>query len=377
MSDPMPLEGIRVLEFAHAMAGPFCGGLLGDFGAEVIKIERAGSGDSLRRMGPVGAESLWFTVNGRNKRSVEVDLADPSDNKYVKDLVASSDAIVENYRPGTLEKYGLGWDDVEKVNPRVVMLRISGFGRGGPYSNRPGFGKIAESFSGATNVTGYKDTPPVHPGYSLADLTTGMYGAWGIMLALFERERSGKGQMIDLGLYDGLFRMLEWQIPFFEKLGIDATRNGASFPFEGAFVTEICPASDGAFVVVSAATTSTIENLIAFLRGEGVYALENSNSVEASAALRRWVAKREAGDAIARLTEVGVVTDRVYRPSDLAADPHVNARGSLVAVETEDYGTVRMPAPVPNLMRTPGRIRAAAPKLGQDNGKIDLKGGQA
>ena len=377
MPDAMPLDGVRVLEFGHAMAGPFCGGLLGDFGAEVIKVERVGSGDSLRRMGPVGAESLWFAVNGRNKRSVEVDLADPKDNRYIMDLVASSDVIVENYRPGALEKYGLGWEDVEKVNPRLVMLRISGFGRGGPYSDRPGFGKIAESFSGATNITGYKDTPPVHPGYSLADLITGMFGAWGIMLALFERERSGKGQMIDLGLYDGLFRMIEWQIPFWEKLGIDAERNGASFPFAGAFVTEICPASDGAFVVVSAATTSTIENLIDFLRRQGEYTKETSDSVEASAALRRWVTQHKADEAIALLRGVRVVADRVYKPSDLAEDPHIAARGSLVPVETDDYGIVRMPAPAPTLMRTPGRIRSAAPKLGQDNGKIDLPGAGA
>lgn len=368
----MPLDGIRVLEFGHAMAGPFCGGLLGDFGAEVIKVERAGSGDSLRRMGPAGAESLWFTVNGRNKRSVAVDLDDPDDNAYVRDLVRSCDVIVENYRPGAMERHGLGWDDVEALNPRAVMLRISGFGRGGPYSDRPGFGKIAESFSGATNITGYPDTPPVHPGYSLADLITGTYGAWGIMLALFERERSGRGQMIDLGLHDGLFRMIEWQIPFLDKLGIDAQRNGASFPFAGAFVTEICPASDGAFVVVSAATTATIENLIAFLRTEGEYDKEMSDSVEAAMALRRWVSVRTADEAITRLREVRVVTDRVYRPSDLARDPHIEARGSLVPVETEEYGTVRMPAPAPRLSRTPGRIRSAAPRLGQDNGKIDL-----
>jgi crotonobetainyl-CoA:carnitine CoA-transferase CaiB-like acyl-CoA transferase len=372
MNEPMPLDGIRVLEFAHAMAGPFCGGLLADFGAEVIKVERKGTGDSLRRMGPVGAESLWFTVNGRNKKSVAVDLADPDDNAYVQALAASSDVIVENYRPGTMESFGLGWEDVQRLNPRAVMLRISGFGRGGPYSDRPGFGKIAESFSGATNITGYPETPPVHPGYSHADLNTGLYGAWGIMLALFERERSGRGQMIDLGLYDGLFRMIEWQIPFYEKLGIDAQRNGASFPFEGAFVTEICPANDGAFVVVSAATTTTIENLIAFLRSEGEYTHETSDSREASAALRRWVSARTADEAIKRLTDVRVVTDRVYRPSDLAADPHIAARGSLVAVETEEYGTVRMPAPVPRLSRTPGCVRSEAPKLGQDNGRIEL-----
>ena len=374
MSDALPLDGIRVLEFAHAMAGPFCGGLLADFGAEVIKVERRGTGDSLRRMGPVGAESLWFTINGRNKRSVAVDLADPEDNAYVKRLAASSDVSVETYRPGAMESFGLGWDDISTMNPRAVMLRISGFGRGGPYSDRPGFGKIAEAFSGATNITGYQDTPPVHPGYSHGDLTTGLFGAWGIMLALFERERSGKGQMIDLGLHDGLFRMIEWQVPFWEKLGIDAKRNGASFPFAGAFVTEICSASDGAFIVVSAATTSTIENLIGFLRAEGEYTAEKSDSREAAAALRRWVAHRSADEAIKHLSAVRVVTDRVYRPSDLARDPHIAARGSLVPVQTEDYGEVRMPGPVPRLSRTPGRITSPAPKLGQDNGQIDLKG---
>jgi crotonobetainyl-CoA:carnitine CoA-transferase CaiB-like acyl-CoA transferase len=373
MPESMPLDGIRVLEFAHAMAGPFCGGLLGDFGAEIIKVERRGTGDSLRRMGPLGAESLWFSVNGRNKRSIEVDLADPEDNAYVKRLVAATDVIIENYRPGAMESFGLGWEDVEKINPQLIMLRISGFGRGGPYSDRPGFGKVAEAFSGATNITGYADSPPVHPGYSLGDLTTGVFGALGIMLALHERTRSGRGQMIDLGIYDALFRMIEWQVPFWEKLGIDAERAGASFPFEGAFVTEICGAADGAFVVVSAATTSTIENLIRFLREEGVYQQEESDSRAASAALRTWVAGRAADDAIAELRAVRVVAGRVFRPSDLSKDPHIAERGSLVSVDTDEYGAVRMPAPVPRLSRTPGRVRWAGPKLGADSGRIDIE----
>lgn len=370
MSESMPLDGIRILEFSHAMAGPFCGGLLGDFGAEVIKVERRGSGDSLRRMGPAGGESLWFSINGRNKKSIEVDLSDPDENAYVKNLVSSCDVVIENYRPGAMESYGLGWEDIEKVNSRAVMLRISGFGRGGPYSDRPGFGKIAEAFSGATNITGYKDAPPVHPGYSLGDLTTGVFGALGIMFALYERESSGKGQMIDLAIYDALFRMIEWQVPFWEKLGIDAERAGASFPFRGAFVTEICEAVDGTYVVISAATTSTIDNLIAFLRREGVYTAAESDSFEAAMALRKWVSARPAEDAIAQLQAVRVVVDRVYRPSDLAKDPHIAERGSLVSVETDDYGPVRMPAPVPRLSRTPGRIRWAGPRLGADNGQV-------
>lgn len=374
MTGVSPLEGIRVLEFAHAMAGPFCGGLLGDFGAEVIKVERKGSGDSLRRMGPKGAESLWFSVNGRNKRSVEVDLEAVEDNEYVKKLVASSDVVIENYRPGAMESWGLGWEDIETLNPRTIMLRISGFGRGGPYSDRPGFGKVAEAFSGATNVTGYRDSPPVHPGYSLGDLTTGTFGALGIMFALFEREKSGKGQLIDLGLYDGLFRMIEWQIPFWEKLGIDSERNGAAFPFDGAFITEICEAQDGRNIVVSAATTATIENLIQFLRDEGWYTQAESSSRAGAAALRDWVAQRSSDEAIAQLSAQRIVTGRVYQPSDLASDPHIAARGSLISVPTEEYGDVRMPAPVPRLSRTPGSIKWAGPRLGQDNGQIELPG---
>lgn len=372
MTQAMPLEGIRILEFAHAMAGPFCGGLLGDFGAEVIKVERRGTGDSLRRMGPAGAESLWFSVNGRNKRSVEVDLADAEDNAYVKRLVASSDVIIENFRPGAMEQWGLGWDDVKEINPRIVMLRISGFGRGGPYSARPGFGKVAEAFSGATNITGYPDGPPVHPGYSLGDLTTGTFGALGIMFALFERERSGEGQLVDIGLYDALFRMIEWQIPFWEKLGIDAQRNGALFPFDGAFVTEICAAADGRNIVVSAATTATIENLIQFLRDAGTYTAPESNSRNASAALKAWVSQRTSDEALEQLAAQRIVTGRVYQPSDLAADPHVAARESLVTVPTAEYGDVRMPAPVPRLSRTPGRVRWAGPSLGRDNGLVEF-----
>ena len=373
------LDGVRVLEFGHAVAGPFATAMLGDFGAEVIKIERPGKGDSLRRMGPRDASGLWFAVAGRNKRSLEVDLDTPEGNSYIKGLAADADVIVENFRPGVMESFGLGWADIEQMNPRAVMLRISGFGQDGPYRERRGFGKIAEAFSGATNLTGYTDGPPVHPGYSLADALTGLFGAYGVVLALRERDASGVGQCVDLGLYDGLLRMVEWQIPFWEVLGLDSQRSGASFPFEGAFVTEVCEASDGRHVVVSAATSTTIERLMKFLRDEDLFASEaldlgaGTDTKAVARALQTWVKRSTAAEAVEQLEALGIVAGHVYRPSDLAQDPHIAERGSLVPMETDDYGIVRVPAPVPRLSRTPGEVKWEGPELGNANGMINTR----
>jgi crotonobetainyl-CoA:carnitine CoA-transferase CaiB-like acyl-CoA transferase len=366
----MALEGIRVLEFGHVIAGPFAASLLGDHGAEVIKVERPNQGDSLRKMGPQGARGLWFEVSARNKKSVEVDLGSPEGAAFARELVESADVVIENYRPGVMEQWGLGWDDVHNINPRVVMLRISGFGQTGPYSSRPGFGKISEAFSGATNLTGYTDAPPVHPGYSHGDLVTGVFGAFGVMLALHERNASGLGQMIDLPLYEGLFRMIDWQVPFLDVLGIDSTRNGASFPFAGGFITEILPAIDGKFVVVSAATGKHVNNVVAFLQTGGYLEVEGEDDIpvsEVKKALGAWLGTQNSDEAVASLKAVGVIAETVSKPSDIVKDPHIAARQNLVPVESEAYGKFTVPAPVPRLSRTPGQVRSLGPKLGEHN----------
>ncbi|UKA55263.1 CoA transferase [Arthrobacter sp. FW305-BF8] len=364
------LEGIRVLEFGHVIAGPFAASLLGDHGAEVIKIERPNQGDSLRKMGPQNARGLWFEVSARNKKSVEVDLGSPEGAAFARELVESADVIIENYRPGVMEQFGLGWDDVHAINPRAVMLRISGFGQTGPYSARPGFGKISEAFSGATNLTGYTDGPPVHPGYSHGDLVTGVFGAFGVMLALHERNTSGLGQMIDLPLYEGLFRMIDWQVPFLDVLGIDSTRAGASFPFAGGFITEILPTIDGKFVVVSAATGKHVGNVVDFLQEGGHLEVKGEGDIPVSVikdALGAWLGTQNSDEAVASLKSVGVIAEKVSKPSDITKDPHIAARHNLVPVESEEYGKFTVPAPVPRLSRTPGQVRSLGPKLGAHN----------
>ncbi|NMI00114.1 CaiB/BaiF CoA transferase family protein [Pseudonocardia acidicola] len=359
------LDGIRILEMGHAVAGPFAASLLADFGAEVIKVEQPGVGDSLRRMGPrIDGNSIWWSVGGRNKHSVTIDFKAPAGRELVLRLVGSCDAVVENYRPGVLERARLGWEELSAVNPRLVMLRVSGFGQTGPYSARGGFGKIAEAFSGATELTGNRGQAPLHPGYSLADATSGLMGAYGLMLALFERERSGEGQVIDLALYEPLLRMIEWQLPFAETQGHEPSRNGNQFPFNEAFITDICATGDGGSVVVSAATSTSIASLQALLVTAGQLPATETSSTATVFALRRWCAERDQATATKELQANNVVAGGVNTASQIIADEHVQARGSVVRVPTT-RGDRSMPAALPMLSRTPGAVRWPGPELGE------------
>jgi crotonobetainyl-CoA:carnitine CoA-transferase CaiB-like acyl-CoA transferase len=258
-----PLSGLKVLELGEALAGPLTCTLLGDFGASVIKVERPGAGDSMRTMGPVrDGVGLWWTVTGRGKRSIALDLKSPDGREVLSALATRwADVVVENFRPGVLERNGIVWDELHAANPGVILVRISGFGQSGPYAARRGFGKIAEGFSGATNLTGHRDGPPVQPGYSLGDATTAMFAVVGALLALFARERGGHGQVIDLALYEGLLRLIEWQLPLEAHGELAVTRNGNSFPFEDAFITDIVTCADGESVIYSAATAVHLARL--------------------------------------------------------------------------------------------------------------------
>ncbi|MEV0694437.1 CoA transferase [Streptomyces sp. NPDC050388] len=366
-----PLQGLRVVELGHALAGPFGGALLGDFGADVIKIEHPRQGDSLRDMGPkLGENSVWWRVTGRNKRSVCIDFKKPEGLSLVQDLLRTADVLIENFRPGVLDRSGLGWSDLSRLNPRLVMLSISGFGSGGPYSERPGFGKIAEAFSGATHLTGQADAPAVHPGYSLGDATTGLMGAFGVMVALQERDRSGKGQLIDLALYESLLRMIEWQVPLKQMLGWEAHRKGNQFPFEDAFLTDICATADDSDIVVSAATTKALDAIRRLLTDEDVIGPSSGTTAEMAAALRDWVAKRPREEALRLLRERDIVAGPVYSASDIIADEHIAARQNLVSVPDVTGADVLMPNVVPKLETTPGSVRWAGPALGQHSDEV-------
>ena len=374
----LPLRGIRVIEMGFAVAGPFACALLADFGAEVIKIEPPGAGDSMRRMGPAkDGVGLWWSVAARSKKSVTIDIRHERGQQLIKDLVARSDVLVENFRPGVLERYGLGWEQLGAVNPDLIMLRISGFGQTGPLANRPGFGKIGESFSGATQLTGPRDGAPLHPGYSLADLTTGLMGAFAVMIALFARQnRDIRGELIDLALYEPLFRMIEWQIPLWEQLGQLPQRDGPRFPFGQSFLVNICRTSDDRYVVVSAATEATIARVIALLVAEGMLEaplapLEDVGRV--NRLLEQWIARTPASEALAKLHEHDVVADMIYTAADLYEHEHIRARGNLVTLDHPVLGRITMPAPVPKFGNLDGNVLWPGPELGEHTEEVLMR----
>jgi crotonobetainyl-CoA:carnitine CoA-transferase CaiB-like acyl-CoA transferase len=375
MSDP-PLAGLRVVELGHTLAGPLAATFLGDFGADVIKVERVDGGDSLRGMGPKHAGTgVWWSVTGRNKRSIGLDFKRPEGREILLKLLAETDVLVENFRPGALERSQLGWDDLSPQFPRLIMLRISGFGQTGPYSSRGGFGKIAEAFSGATYLTGEKDQPPLHPGFSLGDATTGLMGAFGVVLALRARESSGQGQLVDLALYEPLFRLIEWQVPLHGLLGQLVTRNGPRFPFDGAFITDICATADDRSIVVSAATASSLERLRNFVREEGL-AGDDVPDGDADSdlaivnGLRRWVADHSLEEAVTRLSSEGLVVGGVLSAAELMEDPHVDARENIARVADGRGVEIPMPSALPRLSKTPGRIRWTGPGLGDHTREV-------
>lgn len=365
-----PLHDIRILELGHALAGPFASVMLADFGADVIKIERPGVGDSLRAMGPQrGGKGIWWTVTGRNKRSVCIDLKSPEGLELVRDLVATSDVVVENFRPGVLDRLGLGYEALSAIKPDIIMLRVSGFGQTGPYSHRGGFGKIAEAFSGATHLTGAADAPPVHPGYSLGDATTGLMGAFGIMLALRHRDQTGQGQQIDLALYEPLLRMIEWQVPLHDVAGTSPMRNGPRFPFDGAFITDICRTKDEEAIVVSAATTESLTALRRLLVTAGTLGDEAAGEADVVAALRTWVASQTRESALETLHEARVVADGINTAADIGRNEHIAARHNLVTVPDGDH-QVRMPGVVPRMTGSPGQINWAGADLGEHTDEV-------
>lgn len=376
-----PLSGIRVIELGHALAAPFACALLADFGADVIKIEHPAHGDSLRDMGPMLDESsAWWSVTGRGKRSVCVDFKKAEGLHIVKGLIRQADIVVENFRPGVLDRAGLGWAALHEQFPALIMLSISGYGRGGPYSDRPGFGKIAEAMSGATHLTGDPAAPPVHPGYSLGDATTGIFGAFGVLLALRHRDATGEGQLIDLALYESLLRMVEWQVPLHAVLGQTPVRNGAVFPFEDAFLTDVCATADGESVVVSAATTKAKDSVRQMLVAEGLLGDESVSDESVSdepvsvdmmsQTLRGWVLTRTREEALSTLLAYDIVAGPVYTTRDIVADPHMAARGNLVTMQSNHGVDVPMPAVVPSMSATPGEVRWVGPALGQHTGEV-------
>jgi len=380
MSERLPLSGIRVLDIGTLIAGPFGATLLGDFGAEVIKVEQPGRGDALRGTpqddGSAGRTLNWL-IEARNKKSITLNLRVEAGQAILKDLVRHADVVMENFTPGTLERWNLGWEDLKKINPRLIMARVSGYGQVGPYSKRAGYDRIALGFSGYMYPTGFPDRFPVRPAFPTADYNTGTFGALAVMLALFERDaRGGEGQMIDLALYEPTFRITAGMLNEFVTAGKIRERIGnrnPTFSPAGTFETK-----DGRYVQIAAGGDKVFERLAhAIDRPELATDPRYSKSRERiaradelEALLGEWIGAHEFADFEERLVGANVPFGGIYTAADIAEDPHYKARDSYVSVEDEIEGELVMPGVVPKLTGTPGKVRSTGPDIGQHNEEI-------
>jgi succinyl-CoA---D-citramalate CoA-transferase len=371
------LAGVRVLELGHVIAGPFCGQVLGDLGADVVKVEAPGVGDVLRQWGWGGGDgdSLWWRVTGRNKRSVTVDLRRPEGQQLVRRLAREADVVVENFRPGTLERWNLGYEQLSAVNPGLVLVRISGFGQDGPYAARAGYAAIGEAMGGLRALTGYPDHPPVRVGVSLGDSLAGLMGALGAVAALHARERTGRGQVVDASIYESVLAITEALVPEWQVARQRRRRSGPTLP--GVAPSNVYPAWDGQ-VLIAANQDSVFGRLAAAmgqpeLAGDPRFASHQARGrhmAELDERIADWTAARPARQVLDRLHEAGVPAGLVYEPEDMLADPQFRARRSLVEVPDRDHGHVTMAAVAPRLSDTPGRVRWAGPALGQHTAEV-------
>lgn len=372
-----PLGGLTVLDLSTIVSGGTATSLLADFGAEVVKVEHPRGGDPLRSWGPfVRGQSLWWKVVSRNKKSITLDLSLPAGQELLLRLVDRSDVLVENFRPGTLERWGLGPDRLMDRNPRLVVLRISGYGQTGPYRHRPGFGTVAEAMSGLVAISGFPDGPPLAPPIPLADEVAGILGACSVLMALHHRAQSGRGQIVDTSLYEPLFRLLIPHIPQYCSLGILAHRTGNHFP--DAAPRNLYRTRDGSWVALSATSQRVFERLAAAIGRldlvEDPRFRDNASRVahrkELDEILADWMAHHTETEVLERLEASGAVAGPVYDVPRILEDPHYAAREDIVTVSDPDVGEIRMPGIVPKLSDTPGQVAFAGPRLGQHNKEV-------
>jgi crotonobetainyl-CoA:carnitine CoA-transferase CaiB-like acyl-CoA transferase len=366
-----PLAGCRVLELGSIVAGPFCGRLLADFGAEVIKIEPA-EGDGVRSVGKrYRGKSMHAASILRNKSLAAVDLRRPEGQEIVRRLVARCDILIENFRPGALEKWGLGYEDLKRIRPDLIMVRISGFGQTGPLSQRPGFGVIAEAMSGLRHITGDPDRPPARVGVQLTDYVSGLYAAFGAVMALYHRRATGEGQYVDAALYECAFSFMEPFVPAFEKLGAIAGRTGSALADSAP--NNLYPTRDGGYVHITGNHDAVFRRLIAAMGMPELaqdarfsHLVERSRHArEIDAIIAQWTSRLTLAEVEEKLAAAEVPASRIYTMADIFADAHYRARGMLVEAPDDDLGSVTLAAPVPRLSRTPGRIVKAGGRIGQ------------
>jgi formyl-CoA transferase len=373
-----PLAGCRVLELGSLIAGPFCGQLLGDFGAEVIKIEDPAGGDPMRQWGsqaPSGFSLTWPII-ARNKKSITCNLRDARGQDLIRQLAAQADVLVENFRPGTLERWNLGYEELARINPRLVLVRITGYGQDGPYAQRAGFGSIGEAMGGIRYTTGSPDRPPGRTGVSLGDSLAGMFGAFGTVMALLARERSGHGQVVDSAIYEAVLALMESLIPEWELAGFRRERTGSILP--GVAPSNVYTTADGAEILI-AANRDTIFIRLCDVMGSPELALNErfrthqargEHLEELDKLIEEWTATQASPELLARLHEAGVPAGRINTAADMVTDAHFTARKSIVRLLHHHLGEFPMQNVAPKLSATPGEVRSLGPELGEHNEAI-------
>ena len=383
MSTPLPLtpgalQGLRVIEMGQLIAGPFVGKTLGDFGAEVIKIEPPGAGDPLRnwRMLDEDGTSVWWQVQSRNKRSIALDLRQVEGQDIARRLIAEADVLIENFRPGTLEGWGMGYEELARLNPGLIMLRISGYGQTGPYRDLPGFGAIGEAMGGLRHLTGEPGRVPVRCGISIGDTLAALHGTIGVLTALYHRKvNGGAGQVIDVALHEAVFNVMESLVPEYSAFG--AVREAAGSALPGIAPSNAYRCADG-YVLIAGNGDSIFKRLMQSIGREDLAAdpqlANNAGRVERvaeiDAAIEAWSQRRPIAEVLALLGSARVPAGKVYTAQDIAEDPHYRARDMLQPQITRDGATIEVPGVVPKLLGTPGSLRTAAPHLGDDTDAV-------
>ena len=381
-----PLAGLRVLELGQLIAGPFAGRMMADFGADVIKVEppaRAGAegGDPLRKWrklhpdDPSGT-SLWWSVQARNKRSVTVDLKAMAGQQIVRELAARADVVVENFRPGALEKWGLGYERLSAENPGLILVRLSGYGQTGPYRDRPGFGAIAESMGGMRYVTGFPDRPPVRMNLSIGDSLAALHAVIGALMALHHRRETGKGQVVDVALYEAVFNMMESTLPEFDRYGIVRERTGTNLT--GIVPSNTYPTADGRHIVIGGNGDSIFKRLMRAIGRDDLAddpALANNagraaRAQEVDDAIAAWTSAHSLDEGLAVMEAAEVPSGRIYSAADMVGDPQYLARAMIERTTLADGTPLAMPSAVPKLSGTPGAIRWPGPSLGEHTNEV-------
>lgn len=376
-----PLAGLRVVELGSLIAGPFCTRIMAEFGAEVIKVESPDGGDPLRKWRKMyEGTSLWWFVQSRNKKSVTANLKHPEGLAFVRQLIAGADILVENFRPGVLEKLGLGWDELKAINPGLVMVRLSGFGQTGPYKDQPGFGAVGESMGGLRYVTGFPDRPPVRTGISIGDSIAALWGAIGALMALRHREvQGGQGQMVDVALYEAVFAMMESMVPEMDVFGFVRERSGNIMP--GITPSNTHRTQDGKYVTIGANGDAIFKRLMRSMGREDLAedptltdnAGRDARRDEIYALIDDWCLGLDETELLARLADADVPSSRVFSAADMFADPQFIARQMFASGTLPDGKAFKMPGIIPKLSATPGTIDWIGPELGAHTDAVLLE----